>query len=109
MNTACASADTRPRTVPGDLAMWCFILAEQTVFALLLGALAHARGRWSELFSAGMATVHPLGGPGSVDVQSQTAFAARTPRARRATKSRLAVWTRRATRSVAYTLQTRRA
>lgn len=62
MNTASASADTRPRTVPGDLAMWCFILAELTVFALLLGALAHARGRWPELFSAGMATVHPLGG-----------------------------------------------
>lgn len=48
--------------VPGDLAMWCFILAELTVFALLIGSLGWARGQWPALFAAGVATVHPLSG-----------------------------------------------
>jgi len=47
--------------------------------------------------------------PGSVAIESRTAFAAREARARRATKSRLAVSTRSATRSAPRTLQTRRA
>ncbi|WP_022963841.1 cytochrome c oxidase subunit 3 [Halopseudomonas pelagia] len=50
------------RELPGDLAMWCFILAELAVFALLLGSMAYVRGRWPEMFSAGVATLHPLAG-----------------------------------------------
>lgn len=50
------------RELPGDLAMWCFILAELAVFALLLGSMAYIRGRWPEMFSAGVATLHPLAG-----------------------------------------------
>lgn len=48
--------------LPGDLAMWCFILAELAVFALLLGSMAYVRGRWPEMFSAGVATLHPVAG-----------------------------------------------
>lgn len=50
------------RELPGDLAMWCFILAELAVFALLLGSMAYVRGRWPEMFSAGVATLHPVAG-----------------------------------------------
>lgn len=50
------------RELPGDLAMWCFILAELAVFALLLGSMAYVRGRWPEMFSAGVATLHPMAG-----------------------------------------------
>lgn len=52
----------QPRELPGDLAMWCFILAELAVFALLLGSMAYVRGRWPEMFSAGVATLHPVAG-----------------------------------------------
>ncbi|PRB83745.1 cytochrome c oxidase subunit 3 [Pseudomonas sp. MYb185] len=52
----------QPRQLPGDLAMWCFILAELLAFLLLLGSMAFARGHWSELFSAGIATLHPEAG-----------------------------------------------
>lgn len=48
--------------VPGDLAMWCFILAELAVFALLLGSMAYVRGRWPEMFSAGVQKLHPVAG-----------------------------------------------
>lgn len=48
--------------LPGDLAMWCFILAELAVFALLLGSMAYVRGQWPEMFSAGVATLHPVAG-----------------------------------------------
>ncbi|WP_373186766.1 cytochrome c oxidase subunit 3 [Halopseudomonas sp.] len=50
------------RELPGDLAMWCFILAELAVFALLLGSMAYVRGRWPEMFSAGVATLNPVAG-----------------------------------------------
>lgn len=48
--------------IPGDLAMWFFIFAELAVFALLLGGMAFARGTWPEMFSAGVATLHPEAG-----------------------------------------------
>ena len=48
--------------IPGDLAMWCFIFAELAVFLLLLGGMAFARGHWPEMFSAGVATLHPEAG-----------------------------------------------
>lgn len=50
------------RRLPGDLAMWCFILAELLAFLLLLGSMAFARGHWAEIFSAGIATLHPEAG-----------------------------------------------
>lgn len=53
---------TAQRELRGDLAMWCFILAELAVFALLLGSMAYVRGRSPEMFSAGVATLHPLAG-----------------------------------------------
>lgn len=53
---------TESRALSGDLAMWCFVLAELLVFALLLIALAYARSRWPLEFSAGVATLHPLAG-----------------------------------------------
>lgn len=48
--------------LPGDLAMWCFILAELLAFLLLLGSMAFARGHWSQVFSEGVATLHPEAG-----------------------------------------------
>lgn len=42
--------------------MWCFILVELTTFLLLLGGMAFARGHWNEMFSAGIATLHPEAG-----------------------------------------------
>ena len=50
------------RRLPGDLAMWCFILAELLAFLFLLGSMAFARGHWAEMFSAGIATLHPEAG-----------------------------------------------
>jgi nitric oxide reductase NorE protein len=55
-------SNKRTPELPGDLAMWCFILAELAVFALLLGSMAYVRGRWPEMFSAGVATLHPVAG-----------------------------------------------
>ncbi|QIB52149.1 cytochrome c oxidase subunit 3 [Pseudomonas sp. OIL-1] len=48
--------------IPGDLAMWFFIFAELAVFALLLSGMAFARGNWPDMFSAGVATLHPEAG-----------------------------------------------
>lgn len=42
-----------PRRLPGDLAMWFFILAELSVFALLILAFAFAQARYPQLFSEG--------------------------------------------------------
>ena len=53
---------TRTARLPGDLAMWCFILAELLAFLFLLGSMAFARGHWSEMFSQGIATLHPEAG-----------------------------------------------
>ncbi|SER60491.1 cytochrome c oxidase subunit 3 [Halopseudomonas bauzanensis] len=57
-----ADKQVQTRHLPGDLAMWCFILAELLAFLLLLGSMAFARGHWSEMFSAGIATLHPEAG-----------------------------------------------
>ena len=57
-----AAHRTETPELPGDLAMWCFILAELAVFALLLGSMAYVRGRWPDMFSAGVATLHPVAG-----------------------------------------------
>lgn len=50
------------RRLPGDLAMWCFIFAELLAFAMLIGSMAYARGHWGEMFSDGVATLHPIAG-----------------------------------------------
>lgn len=55
-------AEVTEAEIPGDLAMWFFIFAELAVFALLLGGMAFARGTWPEMFSAGVATLHPEAG-----------------------------------------------
>ena len=62
MSTSPEVAAGRSRRLPGDLAMWCFILAELLAFLLLLGSMAFARGHWEEMFSAGIATLHPEAG-----------------------------------------------
>ncbi|WP_095111222.1 cytochrome c oxidase subunit 3 [Pseudomonas sp. Irchel 3E20] len=50
------SADARtPGTLPGDLAMWFFILAELSVFALLILTFAGAQALDRPLFSASRA------------------------------------------------------
>ncbi|UAW99352.1 cytochrome c oxidase subunit 3 [Halopseudomonas nanhaiensis] len=54
-------AAAEPR-LPGDLAMWIFILAELLVFGILIIAMAHARQRGPDMFSAGVATLHPVAG-----------------------------------------------
>lgn len=41
------------RRVPGDLAMWCFILAELAVFGVFFLAYAWARRQQPALFAAG--------------------------------------------------------
>lgn len=48
--------------IPGDLAMWFFIFAELLAFALLIGSMAYARAHWNDIFSAGIATLHPIAG-----------------------------------------------
>lgn len=47
------SPETVERRLPGDLAMWFFILAELSVFSLLLLAFAGAQAWQPELFRAG--------------------------------------------------------
>ncbi|WHS57881.1 cytochrome c oxidase subunit 3 family protein [Pseudomonas sp. G2-4] len=52
MSTSAETATTS-RRLPGDLAMWFFILAELTVFALLLLAFAVAQALHPQMFSEG--------------------------------------------------------
>lgn len=50
------------KKVPGDLAMWIFIMAELAVFALLLISIALAAHQQPETFRAGVQTLHPIFG-----------------------------------------------
>jgi len=53
-----AETDARPtRHLPGDLAMWFFILAELTVFAILILAFAVAQMLYPEQFSESRAAL----------------------------------------------------
>lgn len=54
MNTAAPGLAAPPR-VPGDLAMWFFILAELTVFGIFFAVYGVARQRDAALFAAGQA------------------------------------------------------
>ncbi|CUA82347.1 MULTISPECIES: cytochrome c oxidase subunit 3 [Gulbenkiania] len=46
------------KRVPGDLAMWCFILAELAVFGVFFLAYGVARRQAPALFAAGQARLH---------------------------------------------------
>ncbi len=50
------------RIMPGDLAMWMFIAAELSVFALLFLLFSVLRVSNPDLFTAGQQTLHPLAG-----------------------------------------------
>lgn len=53
MSTSPESIASKPGRLPGDLAMWFFILAELTVFAILILAFAVAQVLYPELFAEG--------------------------------------------------------
>ncbi|HJV83546.1 cytochrome c oxidase subunit 3 family protein [Noviherbaspirillum sp.] len=50
------------RELPGDLAMWCFILAELLVFGIFFLAYAFARARNVELFNASQLELNRVSG-----------------------------------------------
>ena len=69
INTALAKSennnvdlDKETKRLPGDLAMWFFILAELTVFAILFIGFAIAEQQNSEMFSLGKAELHQISG-----------------------------------------------
>lgn len=51
-----------PKELPGDLAIWLFIFAELTVFAVFFIGFAWMDSRNPEMFDAGKATLHPIAG-----------------------------------------------
>jgi len=55
--TASAPAPNAPR-LPGDLAIWVFILAEMLVFAVFFSAYAFARAKHPELFNESQVTLN---------------------------------------------------
>ena len=57
-----AESALQRRELPGDLAMWFFILAELAVFALLFLGLMATRVRLPELFAQGQPHLHPWAG-----------------------------------------------
>jgi len=59
---AATSATSPDKKLPGDLAMWFFILAELTVFAILFISFAVARQLNPDIFIAGQQTLHPIAG-----------------------------------------------
>jgi len=50
------------KELPGDLAIWFFIFAELTVFAIFFISFAWMDSRNPEMFDAGKATLHPIAG-----------------------------------------------
>ena len=58
MSTLALPGPPTARRLPGDLAMWIFILAELTVFALLFLAFAVTRRLNEAMFVAGQQTLH---------------------------------------------------
>ncbi len=50
------------KRLPGDLAIWIFILAELTVFAALFLVFSVSKTLNPEMFTEGQATLHPLSG-----------------------------------------------
>ncbi len=56
------SSSSPGKALPGDLAMWFFILSELTVFALLFILFSWMRAGDRELFLAGQQLLHPAAG-----------------------------------------------
>ena len=53
---------TEQKRLPGDLAIWIFILAELTVFAALFLVFSISKSLNVEMFADGQATLHPIMG-----------------------------------------------
>lgn len=49
-------------SLPGDIAMWLFILMELTVFAVFFIGFAVTQGLKPEMFTMGKTTLHPIAG-----------------------------------------------
>ncbi|MBN3564180.1 cytochrome c oxidase subunit 3 [Aliamphritea spongicola] len=60
-----AQADINVRQLPGDFAVWLFILAELSVFALFFILYAITRLRFPEMFAEGQAQLSVLAGVGN--------------------------------------------
>lgn len=92
MQTTRLAAST-PRTVPGDLAMWFFILAELAVFGVFFAVYGVVRARQPALFAAGQAglarlpaiinTLLLIAGSGTVALAVQDFATGRVRRAQR--------------------------
>lgn len=59
---AVMDSSSQVRHLPGDLAIWIFILAELTVFAALFMTFTIFKIQNPDIFAAGQATVHPVAG-----------------------------------------------
>ncbi len=60
-----AQADIQVKQLPGDFAIWLFILAELSVFALFFILYAITRLRFPEMFAEGQAQLSVLAGVGN--------------------------------------------
>lgn len=57
-----ATREHNNAVLPGDFAMWLFILMELTVFAIFFISFAVMQGLFPEMFGAGKASLHPVAG-----------------------------------------------
>ncbi len=62
MESTVDSSLTTSKELPGDLAIWFFIFAELTVFAIFFISYSWMHTHNSELFTAGQSTLHPTAG-----------------------------------------------
>lgn len=62
MHTPALPCPARPRALRGDLAIWCFILAELLVFGILFAAYAFTRAGQVEQFNAAQLGLDRVGG-----------------------------------------------
>jgi|TARA_R110000851_G_scaffold90253_1_gene196835 nitric oxide reductase NorE protein len=60
-DVAGVTSSQRPH-LPGDLAMWFFILAELTVFAIFIIGFAVTRQLYPDMFQQGQTYLHPVAG-----------------------------------------------
>lgn len=86
-------AAMKQKHLPGDLAMWFFIMAELGVFLLLLGGMAFARGYYAEIFHEGIATLHPEAGlANTLVLLTGSYFVARGVHTAKGGRNRIAPW-----------------
>jgi nitric oxide reductase NorE protein len=86
-NTAIDISRVKPY-LPGDLAMWFFILAELTVFVIFFIAFAVTRQLQPEMFQLGQGYLHPIaGGINTVALITSSFFVALSLHAIRQNKS----------------------